>query len=102
MKAATVSGVAGFDSGSWFFFDVLAHDAAAGAHVAMVLRLALPGATIHSTPATSASADKELPHLLHCRATVSGMTAEDAREALESALADVPSSHARLAFRDNA
>ena len=93
--------MAGFDSGSWFFFDVLAHDAAAGAHVAMVLRLALPGATIHSTPASSASADKELPHLLHCRAAVSGMTAEDAREALESALADVPSSHARLAFRDN-
>lgn len=94
--------MAGFDSGSWSFFDVLARDAAVGAHVAMALREAVPGAMIHSTPATSTSKDEELPHMLHCRAAISGMTAAETREALEAALAALPNSDARLAFRDDA
>jgi hypothetical protein len=97
-----VGAVAGFDSGSWSFFDVLARDAADGAHVAMALRQALPGAMIHSTPAASTSVDKELPHVLRCRAAISGMSAEETREALEAALADVPNSDARLAFLGDA
>jgi hypothetical protein len=94
--------VASFDSSSWSFFDVLALDAAAGAHIAMALREALPAAAIHSTPASASSPDEELPHVLRCRAAVGGLTASETRKALEAAIAGIGRSEARLVFRDEA
>ena len=96
-----MNAVSAFDSSSWSFFDVLARDAAAGAHITMALREALPSATIHSTPATASSPDTELPHVLRCRAAVGGRTASETREALETAIAGVFESNGRLVFRDS-
>jgi hypothetical protein len=77
------------EAGSWVFFDVLARDAASGAHVAMALREAVPGATIRSTPDASPSAEEPRPHLLHCRASMPASTAEQTRAVLAAALATV-------------
>jgi hypothetical protein len=76
------------EASSWVFFDVLAPDAAGGAHVAMSLRSLLPGATIRSEPDRSPSIDELRPHLLHCRAAFAGASVAQTREAIEAALRD--------------
>ena len=77
------------EASRWVFFDIVAGDAAGGAHVAMELRLALPGATIRSAPDPSPSADALRPHLLHCRAAFAGATDAQARELLAAALGEI-------------
>jgi hypothetical protein len=77
------------DTSSWVFFDVLAPDAAAGAHVSMSLRSLLPGATIRSEPDRLPSTDELRPHLLHCRAASAGAASAQTREAIEAAMGDV-------------
>jgi len=77
------------EAGSWVFFDVLARDAATGAHVAMALREAVPGATIRSAPDPSTSQEKPRPHRLHCRASMPSSTAEQTRALLTAAFATV-------------
>src|ERR1700689_3901125 len=74
------------EASSWLFFDVLAPDAAGGAHVAMSLRSLLPGATIRSEPDRSPSTDELRPHLLHCRAAFPGASVAQTREAIAAAL----------------
>jgi hypothetical protein len=76
------------EASSWLFFDVLAPDAADGAHLAMSLRLMLPGATIRSEPDRLPSTDELRPHLLHCRAAFAGASVAQTREAIEAALRD--------------
>jgi len=76
------------EASNWAFFDVLAPDAAGGAHVAMSLRSLLPGATIRSEPDRSPSSDELRPHLLHCRAAFAGASVAQTREAIETALGD--------------
>ena len=77
------------EASRWVFFDIVAGDAAAGAHVAMELRGRLPGATIRSAPDPSPSADELRPHLLHCRAAFAGAIDARAREALGAALSEI-------------
>ena len=77
------------EAGSWVFFDVLARDAATGAHVAMALREAVPGATLRSAPDASSSQEGPRPHLLHCRASMPASSAEQTRAILTAALATV-------------
>jgi hypothetical protein len=94
------------EANSWIFFDVLARDEAAGAHVAMELRERLPGSTVRSAPDRSRSQDSQLPHLLHCRAAASGRNAQETREALDAtleALASLagPDLRARIVFTDS-
>jgi hypothetical protein len=71
----------------WTEFDVLACDAACGAHVAMWLRDALPGAFVRSEPDPGPSDDTDLPHLLHCSARLDGTDGTQMRRLLESAVA---------------
>jgi hypothetical protein len=96
------------ESSSWVFFDVLAPDAASGAHVAMSLRTLLPGATIRSAPERSPSTDERRPHLLHCRAAFAGASVAQAREAINAArprvealAGDAASARALVVFRDD-
>jgi hypothetical protein len=74
------------EASNWVFFDVVAPDAAAGAHVAMSLRSLLSGATIRSEPDRSPSSDELRPHLLHCRAAFAGASVAQTREAIEAVL----------------
>jgi hypothetical protein len=83
------------EAGSWVFFDVLARDAASGAHVAMALREAVPGATIRSAPDASSSPEEPRPHLLHCRASMPASSVEQTRAVLTAALATVTALDAR-------
>ncbi len=97
------------EAGSWVFFDVLARDAATGAHVAMALRDAVPGATIRSAPDASSSVEEARPHLLHCRASMPASAAEQTRLVLAAALATLDAldgrgeePHARVVLKDDA
>jgi len=69
----------------WTEFDVLARDAACGAHVAMWLREALPGAIVRSEPDPEPSGDAGLPHLLHCSARLDAAEGPQMRRLLEDA-----------------
>ena len=69
----------------WTEFDVLARDAAVGAHVAMRLREALPGAFVRSEPDPASSGDEARPHLLHCSASIAARGSEETRRLLEEA-----------------
>jgi hypothetical protein len=96
------------EAGSWVFFDVLARDAATGAHVAMALREAVPGATVRSTPDASPSPEEPRRHLLHCRASMPASTAEQTRAVLAKALATLATldahgeePRARVVIRDD-
>jgi len=92
-----VAGLA--DASGWVFFDVLARDAASGARVAMWLRERLPEATIGSAPDGAASSDRQLPHLLHCRAYANRLSAEQTRAAIEAALTGLElEARARIVF----
>jgi len=97
------------EAGSWVFFDVHARDAATGAHVAMALREAIPGATVRSAPDASPSPEEPRRHLLHCRASMPASTAEHTRAVLVQALAtlgaldaDGDEPRARVVIRDDA
>jgi hypothetical protein len=94
------------EANHWIFFDVLARNEAAGAHVAMELRERLPGTTVRSAPGRSRSQDSQMPHLLHCRAAASGRSAQETREALAARLEDLralagPDVRARIVFTDS-
>jgi len=96
------------EAGNWVFFDVHARSAASGAHVAMALRVALPGTTIRSEPDGSRSPDELRPHLLHCRASMPAHTTEQTRAMLETALESIDALQAsgeeppvRVVFRDD-
>lgn len=89
---------------TWVSFDVLARNAATGAHVAMWLRQRLPAAMIRSEPAESPSEDPERPHKLRCLACISGVTGAGTRQALEAALRDLDAigeSRVRVAFHED-
>jgi hypothetical protein len=93
------------EASHWVFFDVLARNEAAGAHVAMELRERLRGASVRSVPDRARSEDSQRPHLLHCRAAAPGQTAADTREALEATLGGLaalagPDARARVVFTD--
>ena len=87
------------ESSLWVSFDILAPDAASGAHVAMYLREELPGARIQSEPADERSGDQGLPHLLRCRAARPGSTGAETRAAIEAAIARLDTA-SRVAFAE--
>jgi hypothetical protein len=70
----------------------------------MGLRARLPAAMIRSEPGEPPSDDPERPHVLHCRACISGFTGAHTRQALEAALRNldaVGESWARVAFHED-
>jgi hypothetical protein len=73
----------------WTEFDVLARDAAVGAHVAMCLREELPSAFVRSEPDPASSVDEVRPHLLHCSASIAERGSEETRRLLEEALSRI-------------
>ena len=103
-EPAEATAARGAIAGGWVDFDVLARNAAAGAHAAMALRAALPEAIILSEPDRRPAWERAGLHLLHCRAFMLGSSVADTRAALEEAVERVcgsaPQSRARVSFRD--
>jgi hypothetical protein len=68
----------------WVRFDMVARDAATAAYVAMWLRERLPMATIRSEPDPKRSDDPVRPHVLKCRAWISGHSGIATAQAIAS------------------
>jgi len=87
---------------AWVTFDVVARDAAHGAHAAMRLREQLPAAMIYSAPDRSPSDDPTRPHLLHCHACAAGTSMAQLATVIAAAAANLDPDRVRLVLLEQA